>query len=184
MKSKKIILVGKGGSGKTTIQRFLNNNYDLLPSVSYTTRKPRDGEIDGVDYNFINKEKFLSLLDDNYFYQSNLFNDEFYGTSLESLKKDNVFIVTPNRISFFIGNGVIVSPFRSSDITIVYLKTNDKILESRLLDRYDDYELVKKRIKDDQSQFSSLLEKNLLVIDTGSLTIEETAQKIINHIAL
>lgn len=58
---KKIIaLVGASGSGKTTIGKELEKN-GIVQIVSHTTRAPREGEIEGVDYYYINKETFDTL---------------------------------------------------------------------------------------------------------------------------
>jgi guanylate kinase len=54
-----IIISGPSGAGKTTLLKQLLARCDrLVPSVSATTRAPRQGEIDGVDYHFLTKEEF------------------------------------------------------------------------------------------------------------------------------
>lgn len=55
--NKLIVVSGPSGSGKTTLMRQTMKN----EVVSFTTRKPRQGEIDGVDYKFISLEKFEEL---------------------------------------------------------------------------------------------------------------------------
>jgi guanylate kinase len=52
--------VGPSGVGKGTLQSILTDKYPNAFgfSVSYTTRTPREGEVDGVNYNFITQEKF------------------------------------------------------------------------------------------------------------------------------
>lgn len=56
-----IIVSGPSGVGKGTILRelFASNEFPLVPSVSATTRLPRPGEVDGVDYDFLSREEFL-----------------------------------------------------------------------------------------------------------------------------
>ncbi len=78
-----VILSSPSGCGKTTIVKSLlaaDNN--LCMSVSATTRKPREGEIDGKDYFFLDKEKFKSHIKENYFLEyAEVFGDErYYGT--------------------------------------------------------------------------------------------------------
>ena len=68
MKRKGLLLVvsGPSGAGKGTIcKEFLNNNEDVKLSVSATTRNPRDGEVDGVNYFFVTKDKFKSMIVNN-----------------------------------------------------------------------------------------------------------------------
>lgn len=56
-----VCLVGRSGSGKTTISRMLTEHDDFKEIVSYTTRKARDGEVDGVDYHFLDSNKFKEM---------------------------------------------------------------------------------------------------------------------------
>lgn len=60
-KGEVIIVSGPSGVGKGTILRelFASNEFPLVPSVSATTRLPRSGEADGVDYHFMTREEFL-----------------------------------------------------------------------------------------------------------------------------
>ena len=58
-KGKLIVISGPSGVGKSTvISRILENHPDMYFSVSATTRKPRPGEVDGVNYIFVTTEKF------------------------------------------------------------------------------------------------------------------------------
>ena len=60
-----VILSSPSGAGKTTITKKIQQKYQSFKiSVSHTTRKPRQNEIDGVDYYFIKNEEFKKLLDD------------------------------------------------------------------------------------------------------------------------
>ena len=45
-----IILVGESASGKSSIEKYLVDNYGYNKIISYTTREPREGDVDGVDY--------------------------------------------------------------------------------------------------------------------------------------
>ena len=55
-----LVLSGPSGAGKTTVaQRLLSGNERLARVVTCTTRIPREGEIDGVDYHFLNDEAFM-----------------------------------------------------------------------------------------------------------------------------
>ena len=56
-----IILVGPSASGKTQIGYSLKKIYGLEKVVTYTTRRMRSGEVDGIDYHFITKDEFLRL---------------------------------------------------------------------------------------------------------------------------
>ena len=83
MKRKGLLLVvsGPSGAGKGTIcKEFLNNNEDVKLSVSATTRNPRDGEVDGVNYFFVTKDKFKSMIVNNELLEHAQIYDNFYGT--------------------------------------------------------------------------------------------------------
>ncbi|WP_373598388.1 guanylate kinase [Paraclostridium bifermentans] len=96
MKRKGLLLVvsGPSGAGKGTIcKEFLQNNKDVKLSVSATTRQPREGEVDGVNYFFVSKENFKSMIDNNELLEHAQIYDNFYGTPkaaiLENLENGN-----------------------------------------------------------------------------------------------
>ena len=59
MKGRFIVVSGPSGVGKGTICKRVIDELGAEYSVSYTTREPRVGEIDGVNYNFISREEFI-----------------------------------------------------------------------------------------------------------------------------
>ncbi len=76
-----IILSGPSGAGKSTVTNLLRQrNPDLCFSVSCTTREPRNGEVDGKDYYFIDKKDFQRNIRDNEFIEHAEVHGNFYGT--------------------------------------------------------------------------------------------------------
>jgi guanylate kinase len=76
-----IVLSGPSGVGKGTVCSALRKKSpDLIYSVSATTRKPRAGEIDGVNYFFKSKEQFQQLIEDDEMLEWAQYVDNFYGT--------------------------------------------------------------------------------------------------------
>src|SRR5438874_4556450 len=76
------IVSAPSGSGKTTLlQHLLRSFKDLKFSVSHTTRRPRQGERDGVDYFFTDRPAFLSMIDRGEFLEWAEFNSQLYGTT-------------------------------------------------------------------------------------------------------
>ena len=64
-----VILSSPSGVGKTTLTKKIQQKYhNFKISVSHTTRPPRTNEVDGVDYNFVSKEKFKELINQKEFY--------------------------------------------------------------------------------------------------------------------
>ncbi|MEY3052087.1 MAG: hypothetical protein RLY31_1872 [Bacteroidota bacterium] len=79
---KLVVLTAPSGAGKTTIvHALLQARRDLSFSVSATTRSRRPTESDGVDYHFLSKEEFRSLIDQDAFLEwEEVYQDQFYGT--------------------------------------------------------------------------------------------------------
>jgi guanylate kinase len=78
-----IVVSGPSGVGKTTVVNRLltTSGLRLRRAVTATTRKPRDGETDGVDYHFWSEDEFRRALDDGRMLESAVvFNRDFYGT--------------------------------------------------------------------------------------------------------
>lgn len=95
-KGKFIVISGPSGVGKGTICNKLFKELNAWYSVSTTTRNPREGEVDGVNYFFITKEEFLKKIDAGEFLEYNYYNENYYGTSkkivLEKMEQGiNVF---------------------------------------------------------------------------------------------
>ncbi|MBE0701340.1 MAG: guanylate kinase, partial [Acholeplasmataceae bacterium] len=75
--------------GKGTVRRALFEmpNHELVYSVSMTTRPPRLGEVEGVDYYFVDKETFLKRINENKFLEWAEFVGHFYGTPRDKVDK-------------------------------------------------------------------------------------------------
>ena len=78
-----IVVSGPAGSGKGTVNSQLVATGDFVFSVSATTRPPRPGEIDGVNYHFIDREEFQRRIDENGFLEYTTYCDNYYGTPLK-----------------------------------------------------------------------------------------------------
>lgn len=70
------------GTGKTTlVKRLMNEFPSIIASISYTTRFPREGEVQGVDYHFITEEDFKRKIEENDFLEYVQLYETYYGTS-------------------------------------------------------------------------------------------------------
>ncbi len=78
-----IVVSGPAGSGKGTVNSQLVATGDFVFSVSATTRAPRPGEINGVNYHFIDKDEFQRRINDNGFLEYTTYCDNYYGTPLK-----------------------------------------------------------------------------------------------------
>lgn len=145
----KIIIVGPGASGKDILKtRFINRGY--TPSISHTTRPPRDGEVDGKDYHFTTRNEFSRMIEDGEFYEWNDFGSEhgleaMYGTTKKAFKKANVFIMTPSVLKF-------MEKDDRENSMIIYLNIDENVRRGRLAER-NDFDTVDNRVTRDNSHF-------------------------------
>jgi len=76
-----IIVSGPSGAGKGTIcKELISRDDSIIVSVSATTRKPRAGEVDGISYHFLTKDRFEALIGENGFLEHACVYDNYYGT--------------------------------------------------------------------------------------------------------
>jgi guanylate kinase len=82
-----VVLSGPSGAGKTTVCRTLVAQYGYKRSISATTRAPRAGERDGVDYHFMTREQFLKGVRRGEFLEHSEHFDNLYGTPKEPVER-------------------------------------------------------------------------------------------------
>ena len=143
-----VVLSSPSGAGKTTITKKIQQKINSFKiSVSHTTRKPRENEIDGVDYNFISKNQFEQLIEKKEFYEYAKIFDNYYGTSKNQVEE----LIQKNDVIFDIdwqGNKQL-SNFKNLNIIKIFITTKNKnILKQRLLKRNQNSATeVEKRLK-------------------------------------
>ncbi|AVK50199.1 guanylate kinase [Clostridium sp. MF28] len=83
-----IVISGPSGAGKGTIcKRFMEKNKDVMLSVSATTRSPRVGEVEGINYFFMSKEQFVEKIESNDFLEYAEVYDNYYGTPKSNVEE-------------------------------------------------------------------------------------------------
>jgi len=88
-KGKLVVISAPSGTGKgTVINELLRLRPDFIFSVSATTRKPRQGETNGVEYLFLSHAQFKKMIDHGDFLEYASYVGEFYGTPLKPIKEN------------------------------------------------------------------------------------------------
>ena len=83
-----IVISAPSGAGKTTLCNELTKRFPALQeSISYTTRSPRTGEQDGVDYHFVTQDRFRQMVAENAFIEWAEVHGNLYGTALATIEQ-------------------------------------------------------------------------------------------------
>lgn len=82
------IISAPSGAGKTSlVKQLVKSSDDITVSISHTTRSQRPGEVDGVDYHFIDEQEFLSMVGHSAFLEHARVFDNYYGTSQQAVER-------------------------------------------------------------------------------------------------
>lgn len=150
-----VILVGESASGKTTLAHNLQELEGFSQIITYTTRPPRDGEINEVDYHFVTDERFNEMIKNNKFVEHANYRGWQYGTAINSkIKEDKVIVLTPAgaRALKRFAEG---HPELELDLFIIYLSVDRRSRLIKSLERGDDIEEACRRNLSDVGQFDA-----------------------------
>jgi guanylate kinase len=146
-----VVITGGMASGKTTLARELEKR-GFRRIVTYTTRPKRAGEVDGVDYHFINSLDFAKKMNTGFFAEATvyrtIFGDWFYGSAKHDYRSlDNTIIVLNPQ-------GVIAL---TEPAFIVYLDLRYSTLRERAIERGDSLAEIERRLAEDKPFFKNML---------------------------
>lgn len=186
MKGQILIISGPSGSGKSTLlSRLLKEENDLYFSISSTTRAPRRGETEGVNYYFINKDEFKKGIDAGEFLEWAFVHGNYYGTSLKpvlnALKEGKIAIFDIDVQGFNIAK----SKF-AENITSVFITTASKNeLKSRLQNRgTDSAQTIEKRLINAVGEMEHILEYDYFLINDDLQNCYENLRGILRSMRL
>ena len=182
MKNQKklIILTGPSGVGKgTVVKEIWGKEKNFWLSISATTREPREGEKDGVNYYFLNQEKFKDMIKQNLFLEWAQFAGNYYGTPFSSVNekiKKGFTVLLEIEVE---GARQIKNKFPNSQ-SIFLLPPDKEELERRIRNRgTEKEEAIEKRLSRANYEISV---SNQFDFALTNHNIDETAKKIIKLI--
>ena len=159
-------IAAPSGAGKTSLVNALVASMDgLTVSVSHTTRKPRPGEKNGVNYHFITEEDFIHMLTCNLFLEHAQVYDHYYGTSQKWLL-ERLHTGTDVILEIDWQGAQQVRRLKPDAVTIFILPPSREILEQRLRNRGQDSEtIIAQRLQGAFDEISHYVEFDYLVVN-------------------
>ena len=176
-----IVLSGPSGVGKDSVLKLiLSNRKDLKLSISYTTRAPRKGEVDGVDYHFVSREEFEDLIDNGEMLEYATYCGNYYGTRGFEIDKE---LSNGNSVILEIevqGAKQVIKK-RGDAVSIFILPSSLKELENRLIGRgLDNSEVINRRILEARKEIKSAVNYNYVVVNEKLPNCADDICKIID----
>lgn len=173
-----IVVVGESASGKTTlVKEYVKKHPEYRRIVTYTTRPPREGEQDGVDYHFLSEAAFDEFSKRDFFVEENMYRNWRYGTAREDCELDKAIVVlTPAGFRAL----RTYNMFSDNSPIIVYLYVDRRSRLISMLNRGDDIEEAYRRSLSDVGQFDGV-EKEVeicLVNERFQLTPEQEVEAL------
>lgn len=134
------VVSAPSGAGKTTLCRAITDSLEQLThSISYATRKPRPGEIDGRDYYFVSQERFQQMIKAGDFAEWAEVHSNLYGTSrrvLDDMIAKNIDVI----LDIDTQGAKQIKPKYGNAVFIFIMPPSLEILEERLRNRKSDHE--------------------------------------------
>ena len=179
LKGKFIIVSGPSGVGKGTIFNKVVKEVNGCYSVSYTSRLPREGEVDGVNYYFISKEEFEDKINDGEILEYNYYNGNYYGTS-----KEFVIDKINNVIDVFMEidvNGAHNIKNMFKDALLIYIAPPSiEELRKRLINRgTEDMKKINDRLKTAEDELKEIDFYDYVVVNDDLEKATDEVRKII-----
>ena len=142
------VVSAPSGAGKTTLCKGITDSLEnLTHSISYTTRKPRTGEIDGRDYFFVTEERFRAMVQAGDFAEHAEVHTHLYGTSkrvLDDMIREGVDVI----LDIDTQGARQIKAHYATAVFVFIMPPSMAILEERLRNRKSDQEdVIRKRMQ-------------------------------------
>lgn len=177
-------IAGKSAAGKNAVaEELIKRGHKRC--VTWTTRPPREKEVDGVDYHFVSVEKFKELIEENFFAEYISYNtvvgEWWYGTAAKDFEDDDdkkFIILTPEGINQ-------VEKVMGERPKTIYIFANRRTILDRLDRRGDDPDEIKRRMERDEIDFKGFEQvANRIFYNNAGDDIKEIADKIERYLGI
>lgn len=174
-----IVISGFSGVGKGTVVKRLVEKYKYSLSVSATTRAPRPGELDGVEYHFKTVEEFRNLIDYNGFIEWAQYVENYYGTPRKFVEDE---LEQGNNVILEIEvQGAMHVKEQYPDAVLIFITAPDaEILKQRLEGRgTEDEKVIAKRLKRAYEETDDMPQYDYLVVNDDLDTCVDDIHSVI-----
>lgn len=134
-----VIISGVAGAGKDTIKKEIIKRMDYVETLpSYTSRPQREGDIPGETYNFVTKQEFEKMIEQDEFYEYDIHHNNYYGVPRKILNKkmqSGKVIIKDVDVN---GTQNLINLLKQdTKIVTIFLKVPKEVLEKRLKERIE-----------------------------------------------
>lgn len=172
-----LVLTGKTASGKDTlITQILIKYLKFRKVLTTTSRSPRDGEKNGVDYNFLTEEEFINKISRGDFLEHVKYGGNYYGTEKSRInaEEDLIWKIDPSMA------GKVKEMF--PNCKVIYINADDKVILERLERRGISGEELQERMADDLKFWDTYRNNYDFVVENEPGNLEVALGKIYNII--
>ena len=161
-----IVLSGPSGAGKSTVvKKLMQQRGNIHFSVSYTTRAPRNEDIDGVTYNFVDRTEFERMIQVNEFLEYAEYSGNYYGTSLKVIEEKQAAGIDV-LLDIEVQGAANVRAKCPDAILVFTIPPTYAELERRLRGRKtDDEEMIRKRLNRALEEIREIPKYDYLVVN-------------------
>lgn len=189
-----LVILGASASGKDTLRKELENRYGFHSLVSTTTRQPRPGEKDGIDYYFTDKDTFRQMIAQGDFVEYEEYTEgRWYGTSVKEASKaltsneKYCAVLTPNGYRAL--EKFVMKRCMDNQLSTVYVTAPLKERVLRYINRagedfdFHEFNEIHDRVNRDYGMFLGLEKEADIVIQNGKgITPEEVAREVVEKL--
>lgn len=174
-----LIILGESASGKSTVQNILCKSYGYERLITYTTRDPREGEVDGIDYHFVSEDTFEEMYRNNAFCETAEYNGWHYATAKDDCTNNKVAVITPHGLRQ-------IRKFDELTLVTCYINVPRRDRLIKILQRGDNIEEAYRRSLSDVGQFDGISDEVDSVIYNPEYkkSPEEVAEEIIKRLGV